>query len=312
VVDVDSWDMSAASVQVEWHAIDILAQDDVNRFVGVIENKIDAGEHDEQLARYRRDVELHFPGYRRLFAYLTPGGDAPSDGSYVPVAYREIVALIDDMLKRRGDQLASDVRRFLEHYLEMIRRHIVEDSEVQQLCRTIYEKHRKALDVLFEFRPDRLLDIRNILVDLIRQRPSLDLDHSTKAYIRFVPQELDFLPRAGEGWTLSKRLLLIQIDNYGDKASLLLYLGPGDATLRSEVHQVIAQHPKIFNRAKQKLYAKWWCFHKEELLSTKQYTELELEDIREELGRKLDHLVQDTLPPMVVALEELRNLRRHQ
>ncbi len=43
----------------------------------------------------------------------------------------------------------------------------MEDSEIQKLCRVIHRKHRKALDVLFEERPDRASDVRDVLVQLI-------------------------------------------------------------------------------------------------------------------------------------------------
>jgi hypothetical protein len=192
VVDVDSWDLSSAVAVQEWQGIDVFVRDDTNRFVGVIENKIDTFEHNEQLQRYRRLVENHFPTHRKLFVYLSVEEDAPSDDAYAALDYGEIVTLVDDTLSRRGDQLGPDVRSFLGHYIEMLRRHIVEESDIQQLCRTIYKTHRKALDVLFEHRPDRASEIADILVQLIGARAELVSDDSSKAYVRFIPKNWMF------------------------------------------------------------------------------------------------------------------------
>ena len=160
-----------------------------------IENKVDSAEHSDQLSRYRRLVERHFPQHTRLFAYLSPSGEEPSDDSFTPVPYREIIGFVEDTLERRGEQLAGEVRTFLEQYVEMVRRFIMEDSEIQQLCRTIYEKHRKALDTLFEQRPDRASEVQAILTDLLGTYAQLIPDYSTKSYVRFIPKSLDVLPQ---------------------------------------------------------------------------------------------------------------------
>jgi len=290
----------------EWHGIDVLVQDDTNQFLGVIENKVDTVEHSEQLQRYRDYAERHFPRHRKLFAYLSVSGETPSDELYVPIDYSEIVTLIDDALKRRGDQLSPDVRSFLGQYIDMIRRHIVEDSEIQELCRVIYGKHRKALDVIFEHRPDRASDVRDILVELITSRRDLLHDHSSKSYVRFLPKNLDFIAHLGEGWTPSKRVLLFEFDNYNDQLTLKFILGPGERQLRDRVHRLISTHPNVFNRAQQALYPKWWSFDREKWLGPQQYNELDLPDVKREIEARLDRFLNERLPKMEEVLTQLR------
>jgi len=306
VVDVDSWDLSDAAVMQEWHGIDVLVRDDTNHFVGVIENKVDTREHSEQLRRYRSYVEGQFPHHRNLFAYLTAGAEQPSDEVYAPIDYREIVTLVDDTLKRRGDQLGPEVHSFLGHYVEMIRRHIVEDSEIQELCRVIYGKHRKALDVLFEHRPDRASDIRDILIELIEGHKQLVQDHSSKAYIHFLPASLDFLPRVGDGWTRSKRLWLFEFDNSNNQLSLRFIVGPGEQELRDRLHRLISAHPKVFNRAQRILSPKWWSFDSAKWLSSQQYNELDLPDLKRDIQERLDRFLEQRLPKMEAVLAQLR------
>lgn len=306
VVDVDSWDMSRTAVIQEWHGIDLLVQDDTNLFVGIIENKIDAPEHSGQLHRYRKQIERQFPNHRKLFAYLSASGEVPSDETYAPIGYSELVTLVDETLRRRGDQLSPDVRAFLAHYVEMVRRYIVEDSEIQELCRVIYEKHRKALDVIFEHRPDRTSEIRDVLIELIQQRDQLIQDHCTKSYVRFLPKALDFLPTIGEGWTRSRRLLLFEFENYNDNLLLKLVLGPGEQGLRDRIHRIISEHPEVFNRARQAVYPKWWSCHIDKWLGPKQYNELDLPAIRAEIEAQFDRFLNERLPSMEEILARLR------
>ena len=87
--------------------------------------------------------------------------------------------------------LDRDVRIVIEHYAEMLRRHLVTESEISELCRRIYSKHKQALDLIYEHRPDRQQIVRELLEDWIRQNPDLELDHCSKSYVRFIPKKLD-------------------------------------------------------------------------------------------------------------------------
>ncbi len=306
VVEVDTWDLDAAQIIQEWEGIDLLVQNDHCKLVVAIENKVLTDEHGNQLQRYRTVVEQKFPHYKRLFVYLTVGGDEPSDETYAPIAYGEVVKLIEDTLQRRADQLGPEVRGFVEHYVQMVRRHIVEDSEIQELCRQIYQKHRRALEVLFEHRPDRASEVYDILMKVVKTKPTLLQDHSSKSYVRFIPQALDFIPPKGEDWTPSKRLLLFELEHSSGRLNLKVVLGPGDQTVRDLIHEVVRRHSGVFNRATEKLYPKWWSFHIERWIGAKQYQELPLSELETDVRARLDRFLNDRLPTMIDALAELR------
>jgi hypothetical protein len=306
VFDVDSWTLQRTEVLQEWNSIDLLIKDDIDGFALIVENKIDTGEHSNQLQRYRQLVESSFPAHQKLYSYLTIGGAAPSDEFYVPVDYSEIVALIDDTIERRGEQLGAEVRSFLSHYSEMVRRNIVEDSEVQLLCRRIYEKHKRALDVLFEQRPDKASEVRSMLEDLIREHSDLEKDHCTKSYLRFIPSSLDFLPKVGDGWTPSKRMLLFEVENYRSKLTMRITLGPGPQEIREAVHDVVVQNEGLFNRATQKMYPQYWAMHGEVWLGVKRYEEMSITDLRGVVARHIDTLMVERVPQILDVLEPLR------
>ena len=69
----------------------------------------------------------------------------------------------------------------------------MEDSEVQEICRKIYKSHKRALDLIFEYKPDKQLEIYECLVDIIGKDPDLVLDEvSSKSNVRFISEDLDF------------------------------------------------------------------------------------------------------------------------
>ncbi len=68
-IEVDGLELANVSVRREWRNIDILLVNDAQRFVCAIENKVEAAEHSDQLARYARRCRNEFRGVRqRLWA----------------------------------------------------------------------------------------------------------------------------------------------------------------------------------------------------------------------------------------------------
>lgn len=308
VFEVDSWSLTHTEVLQEWNGIDLLVRDDSDGFVLIVENKLDSTEHSSQLQRYRVLVEEQFPLHKKLFSFLTIGGAKASDELYVSIDYSEIVALVDETLNRRGEQLGAEVHAFLAQYVEMVRRNIVEDSEIQRICQRIYEKHKRALDVLFEHLPDKASEVTAMLRELISERPNQIEDHCTKSYVRFIPKDLDFLPRVGDGWTSSKRMILFEIGNYKSKLWWRVTLGPGPKEMRDQIHRVITQHPDVFKKATSKLYPQYWSFHGESWISAKKYEELSVPDLKAAVSKRLDTLISEKVPKMVEALSTLREV----
>ncbi|BAY13327.1 PDDEXK-like family protein [Calothrix sp. NIES-2098] len=78
-VDVDIADLTDAEVKREWQNIDIFIHSPRNKLVCAIENKVDSREHSNQLERYRKIIENQYSNYQKIFIYLTPKGNKPSD-----------------------------------------------------------------------------------------------------------------------------------------------------------------------------------------------------------------------------------------
>ncbi len=176
-------------LQREWHSIDILAVSDNQKYVIAIENKIDSKEHDNQLSRYRRIVNDTYPSYKTVLVYLTPDGDESSDPeSWYSMSYKDILAIIENA--RRNTKLLPEASLLIDNYIDTVRRDIVGDARLAHICAEIYAKHQKALDLIFENKPDRasqLADIMHSWASMMTEKGELEYvsDKSAKTYTRF-------------------------------------------------------------------------------------------------------------------------------
>ena len=232
-VHVDSWDLSQLSVHREWKNIDILLIDPLNHQVIIVENKISSTEHSNQLERYLRIVDAEFAPseWTRLAIYLTPDGEDASTPEYLSADYRMVADAVEALSKSRRASLDLAMSELMVHYAHMLRRHIVTDSEIADLCRRIYQRHQRALDLLFEHRPDLLAEVQALLVELVNSHEELILDSASKQLVRFVPVAWEKLPK-GSGWTRSGRIILFEFSIYPDRLDLTLWVGPGPENYR--------------------------------------------------------------------------------
>lgn len=247
-VDLELWDLQQMDVRREEHNIDILLCDEKNQLVVAIENKIDSSEHSDQLARYLNTLLNRYPGWKTLGLYLTPDGELPSESAFLPAGYSLVASVLENLVESLSPALTPDVRTLVNHYTQMLRRHIVSESEIAELCSRIYGKHKQAIDLIVEHRPDRLLMTREFLESLVRERDALfDLDHSSKSYIRFAPRAWDQANLGvGQGWTRSGRVLLFEFENREDSLRLKLEIGPGPRDIRQRVFDMALEKRPFF------------------------------------------------------------------
>lgn len=307
VVDIDYWDFDSSEVIREWRNIDILIRSDDHRFVCAIENKILSSEHNDQLQRYKQAIEHEFRNYnKKLFIYLTPEGETPSEDDYVPICYKELTHLIDNLLKNNQDKLSHEILTFISHYNDILRRYVVEDSELKNLCRKIYKKHKKALDLIFAYRPDKLLEIYEYLIEILKKDDDVFLDDSTKTCIRFIPKNLDFIPKKGSGWVKSNRMLLFEFKNNPDKLSLQLVIGPGPQEIRKVLYERAKENRKLFNTANRKLTDQFFTVFKKDVLNQNDHEDKEGEELKELLKQKFQKIKENDIPKIVKEIEKLK------
>ena len=237
-IELSLWDLGRMEVQREWNYIDIFLLDEQNRLAIIIENKVDTGEHSDQLQRYYEIVQQHYLGYKTIGLYLTPTGDEPSHEAYLPLSYGLVCEVLDGIADSQLSVLNTDLQTLITHYTGMLRRHIVGDSEIARLSRQIYRKHQRAIDLIYEHRPDVQAEIRTILDSFINDNPELQRDSGGKNIIRFVVQGWDTPTLlTSEGWTRSKRILMFEFWNNPSNLTLGLVVGPGSEEAREKTVQ---------------------------------------------------------------------------
>ena len=188
-------DFQSFTVFREWHNIDILAVSVNEKVVICIENKYGAKEHGNQLEKYHNTVLGSFPDYKKIFVFLSPDGMESSCPEYwCPMSYEEILSIIENAEARTV--IRPEAQMLIHQYKESVRREIMGDEKLVQICRKIYSKHQKALDLLFENRPDKMSEVSEVFRSWAKNKMDqgvlvFDGDHSNKIYTRMKTARMD-------------------------------------------------------------------------------------------------------------------------
>lgn len=295
--DIEVFNLDDIEIRREWNRIDLLVISESNKFVVTIENKIETMEHDDQLKRYYDLVTKEFPRYHKLFIYLTPESLTPSDTeNWIIFDYSTVYSILKRLLESRKNSLSNSVYDFLTQYCIILRRYVMPNSEIEDICKKIYQKHQQALDLIFQYKPDIEFEVSEIIQDIIKEHDELILDGAGKTVIRFTSRKLDNLvPKKGEGWGTGNRILLFEFSNYYKKLTLRLYIGPGDNQLRTKLHNIAMMDAKLFNKSERKLGLKWLAIYQKEYLKPKDYEESDAVELKEIISKKFESLVMDDL-----------------
>ena len=147
IVDVEVWR--------EWKNIDILAFSQANKLALLIENKIKAGISKRQLIKYIEIVKKEFRDFHIIPVLLTlepdDGMGIAEDSGYVPYSHTNMYSVVEHVVCQRKDRIPEDAKIFLGHYLSILRRITMQDDELVDLCKTIYRKHKEAIDLIVEW-----------------------------------------------------------------------------------------------------------------------------------------------------------------
>ena len=309
-VDVDVWDLTETEIRREWKNIDILLVENAKRFICVIENKIYSSEHSDQLRRYREDVvEPGFPKYTRHYVLLNVTGEEPSDSEYyVGVTYDEVCGVIERLLKMRASTIGDDVATALSHYVTMIRRRVMPDREIQELCRRIYSKHRAALDLIYEHRPDRQAEIRGFLLKMIEADPDFTLVVSDKTWIRFYPVSWGRSELQRGTWDKSAMMVLFQFQNSSqwnpNSLGLGLWVAPGDENVRRQIYEAATKAGSPFTPSPKGLHRRHQFLFWKEILQPADYDDLDLEAIQSRLQEAWSAFKSNELPRIEEVIDQ--------
>lgn len=234
-------------IKREYKNIDILLIDRKNKFVFLIENKVDADESMHQLYKYYNEIVNEFDSYRRYFIYLTKDLSEPiiknrnskiTRENYLLCSYECIHNIIDKLLQLHVEgnmYLKTETVFIMENYKDLlIRRNIVRDLNLEKLCRDIWTNsdYRNALNILIDNEPSIISDA---LDEVLNQDDDLDrIDKIGTKRRAIIPRNLDNHPiikelhknadsdRNSGVWKNRAILFRIYIEPEGLKWALLL------------------------------------------------------------------------------------------
>ncbi len=301
-IDADTASLEDVYVRREWNNIDLLIEAKDDRMLVAIENKIDSSEKPNALERYTRQLERKYPEYkgRILKIFLTPEGDTPSQQDWQTYSYKRLSNVIQSITRNRKSMMGNEVLSVLTHYNKMLRRHIVPDENIEELCRKIYREHKEAIDLIVEHKPDMKKELADYLKELVREEDGLELDDSSKTSIRFAISDWDSysVQELGE-WTDSGRLLLFIFRNDEDKLKFRFIVGPGPDKIRQQLYEVSFNSNELDTNPK--LAPKYTYLHKRYL---------DFEDGRDELSKSQ---MQDKVEQFwsKILKNELPKIRKH-
>lgn len=299
VLDAETLDYSTVSLKREWQNIDLLIV--VDQKVICVENKVDSKEHSNQLTRYKKIIEENFPKHEQVFVYLTPQGDHPTTEKehYIPYSYERFAENLERILHVYGDTLNGKVSNYINDYLSVLKRNIMQNDKLNDLALKLYKSHKETLDFIFDNRPDVEQEFR----ELIRQKvidSGWVLGSKNKGYVRFLTPKLkEIIPAYdyANGWP-DREAFLFEIDFFWSNQKWFVLkptIAPGDENVRAILTESIG---KIEN-ALTPWGKKWIChFIEKKKFDLERISELTHEERIEEIDK-----VWPMVEAMVVKIE---------
>ncbi len=264
-VDIDAWQLTDVELRREWKNIDVLLVltfADKRRWVVCIENKIRSAQHSNQLRRYRSIVETHFSeANKKLFLFLTKRNELPEDEGYISASYTQVHKALKESLENRSHAIGSEPKVLLENYLRLLEEKFMEESEIARTAQRIYQQHRRALDVIFDQKPDYLRAISDKVRQLLNENADslgIQMEACNKAYVRFIPKAWDVPGNShGTAWAGIKRTVVFEVKFSGKRPYLYVISGKAPKAWIEPLWIQSASSP--FKRVKRKDQPQWWC-----------------------------------------------------
>lgn len=302
-------DLDGAIVYREWNNIDLLIEIKEVNIVVVIENKIDAKAGEGQLTRYKNLIKSRYPGFRHLFVFLTPEGIEPDDTDYISFNYAQLAKVIEGLPDEWKSRSQGDANIIIQHYVEMLRRHIVADEELRELARQLYERHKEAFDFIFESRPEPE-SLLGVARSFLEAQPELISDRHGANILRFVPDTWstvsDFNCCSLSAWTRTGRNLIFEIKGwssgpYADRLIISLVSGPAPAEIRERLYSGAASRSDLFRGLVKPMGKQYATIYMRELLTPAAAKSMDHNEKAAAIEVGWAAFLKDELPPLIAA-----------
>ena len=204
---VELMDFLDVEVLRESRHIDLLVIDRTNSIVILIENKIHSKESRGQLLKYIRTIKDDYSAFTKIPVFLTLTGEDTSkevSDDFICFSYFDFLKILETIYAQRVEQVTPAVAFFLKNYMETLRRLTMQDEELIELCKTIYRRHRKAIDLIVEYGGAGVG--QQATDDVLNEEGCYEILYSRPASVWFLPKTwAEVVPENGAMWShLSK------------------------------------------------------------------------------------------------------------
>lgn len=219
------------------------------KYLIVIENKIDSTEGNNQLERYKNFSDENYPEHIKTLIYLTREGDVTLNSKkfgYIPVSYSLVLKALNSIIEEFENILSSSILLTLNHYKTVLKEHIVEESELVELSQQIYRKHKASFDFVYNNMPDYRNDIGlNIQKNFVEKKGYI-IARKTKSRVNFVPKTWvnnSSLTEVFDGnWIEGFPYIQYEFVIARENLSFAIYLGPVlDEEVRKKAYDLLSQ-----------------------------------------------------------------------
>lgn len=233
-------------VNREWNYLDIFVKvttKEHGTWIIAIENKLRARQGENQLSDYRTIVQSAFPSARQTFIFLTETNESPNDKEYyIPAKHAQIHEALSACLKKK--RIDNGPLVIIQNYLTILKERCMENSEIQQLAKSIYERHRRALDIIIENRTNPLARLTDAVEEAVKTSsegsdvvPML----TTEGIVRFLPKLWDTaVNRAGvEFGPIGSAYIIVELGlRWGPRPWLEVVVTKAPSKWREELYQI--------------------------------------------------------------------------
>lgn len=136
------------------------------------------------------------------------------------------------------------------------------ESDIARLAQKIYKKHKHALDLIYEQRPDNIKLASDKLQSHLReaaQELGIQMESCSKSYIRFIPESWNQAGNNhGKAWSGTKRNILFEMNLGGKTPKLYMISGKSPDDWIDPLWERAKKPPFKLAKSRSKIRAKYW------------------------------------------------------
>lgn len=305
-LDLDGHELGTIEVHRERDHIDLAVVCEDPKFIVAIENKVDSGEHSDQLQRYESAVARSFPEHKPLFIFLSPDGFPASDEDWIPYSYKSLHKALHRSMRRAAGTIGEDVSVFINHYLSTVQNELMENAEIAAICRKIYAQHRRAINLIWEHQPISGGEGTGVVADFLNaETEAWHVAGGRERYIMFYPRAWlgVIFTDSGELVPSMPCKVYLECEGWGNPdhrlVAVRLVVGPGaDQAKRLALINTLRAEPFNLTTARKQASETWTRMNSKTLAKWPTTTETPSDKIRQELVEWLTSMrsVLDRLP----------------